>query len=282
MRRGFVNSWIAVQRDVCRLLAAHRRARGESYVAGGVALSVALDTQRLSRDLDLFHDTTEAVAASWDDDRRILTAAGYAVTPLRERPGFVQAMVVRGSDTLLVEWVRDSAFRFFPLVEHDELGLTLHPFDLATNKVLALVGRLEARDWVDVLACDERLQALGYLAWAACGKDPGFSPHGVLDHARRSAHYSAPELAALAFEGPPPDAAQLAQRWQAALRSAGDIIGRLPPSHVGEVVLSTTSELFRGGAAELDAAIAGGRLRFHAGRLGGALPQVTNAVSAQS
>jgi hypothetical protein len=28
-------------------------------------------------------------------------------------------------------------------VRHDELGLTLHPFDLATNKLLALVGRGE-------------------------------------------------------------------------------------------------------------------------------------------
>jgi hypothetical protein len=265
----------AFQRDVCRLLAAHRRTRGESYVAGGVALSVALDTQRLSRDLDLFHDTIDAVAASWDDDRRILAGAGCAVTALRERPGFVQATVARGADILLVEWVRDSAFRFFPLVEHDELGLTLHPFDLATNKVLALVGRVEVRDWVDVLVCDERLQALGYLAWAACGKDPGFSPHSLLDHARRSAHYSVQEVAALAFDGPPPDAAALAHRWQEALRSAGEIIGRLPAQHVGEVVLSTGGELFQGGAAELDAALASARVRFHAGRIGGALPHVT-------
>ena len=87
-----------------------------------------------------------------------------------------------------------SAYRFFPLVEHEELGLTLHPFDLATNKVLALIGRLEVRDWIDVIACDERLQPLGYLAWAACGKDPGFSPLGVIDHARRSSHYSSDEV----------------------------------------------------------------------------------------
>ena len=33
------------------------------------------------------------------------------------------------------------------LVEHPDFGLALHPFDLATNKVLALVGRLEACAW---------------------------------------------------------------------------------------------------------------------------------------
>jgi hypothetical protein len=164
-----------------------------------VALSVALQAQRLSRDLDLFHDTTEAVAASWDADRRQLEQHGYRVVVVRERPGFVEATIDRAGETLLIEWVRDSAFRFFPLVEDDDLGLTLHPFDLATNKVLALVGRLEVRDWIDVLTCDARLQPFGYLAWAASGKDPGFSPAAVLEHARRTTHYSAEEVAALAI-----------------------------------------------------------------------------------
>jgi len=62
-------------------------------------------------------------------------------------------------------------FSGFPVrMLHEELGLTLHPFDLATNKVLALVGRVEVRDWVDVITCSEQLQPLGFLAWAACGK----------------------------------------------------------------------------------------------------------------
>jgi hypothetical protein len=49
-----------LRRDVCRLLAAHRVASGESYVAGGAALNELLSTSRLSRDLDLFHDTVAA------------------------------------------------------------------------------------------------------------------------------------------------------------------------------------------------------------------------------
>jgi hypothetical protein len=191
-----------LQREVCRLLAAARRESGESYIAGGVALSIALSTSRLSRDLDVFHDTTEAVARSWDRDRTILESAGYAVTSLRERPGYVEAAVARQGRDLIMEWARDSAFRFFPLVEDEDLGLVLHPFDLATNKVLALVGRVEARDWIDVIACHERLQPLGYLAWAACGKDPGFTPSGILEQARRSSRYTDDEVSSLAFEGP--------------------------------------------------------------------------------
>ena len=72
---------------------------------------------------------------------------------------------------------------------------------------LALNLLLEVRDWVDVINSHAKLQPLGYLMWAACGKDPGFSPGSLLAHARRTARYSALELAQLQFEGDPPDAA---------------------------------------------------------------------------
>ena len=269
-----------LQRDVCRLLAGGRRRHRDSYVAGGVALSVALRSHRLSRDVDLFSDTTEAVARSWDRDRLSLESARFEVTPLRERPGYVEAAVARGQERLVMEWARDSAFRFFPLVEDDDLGLALHPFDLATNKVLALVGRLEARDWVDVLACDARLQPLGYLAWAACGKDPGFTPGGILAQARRSSRYSADELASLAFDGPPPSASDLSRQWRGALDRAGAVIDRLPAEHVGEAVLTQSATLFRGDAEELAEAETANRPRFHRGRAGGAWPHIRAPESA--
>ncbi|MEQ1731943.1 MAG: hypothetical protein ABL982_26520, partial [Vicinamibacterales bacterium] len=216
----------------------------------------------------------EAVAASWDDDRRTLASAGYDVQAQRERPGLVEATVSRDGETLAIEWAQDSAFRFFPLVEHAELGLTLHPFDLATNKVLALVGRLEVRDWIDVLLCDERLQPLGYLAWAACGKDPGFTPTGLLGHARRTARYSATEVDALAFEGPAPDAAALSLQWHRALDVADALIQLLPAAYVGEAVLSAEGDLLQFGPDDLTRELEAGRVRFHAGRIGGALPQL--------
>jgi hypothetical protein len=160
------------QRRVCQLLAENRLRSGESYVAGREALNELLRAPRLSRDIDLFHDTEEALAASWQADRTSLEGAGYAVRVFRERPGLVEAEVRRDVDVVRIEWARDSAFRFFPLVQHEDLGLTLHPFDLATSKVLALVGRVEPRDFVDTLTCDHRVQPFGYLAWAACGVLP--------------------------------------------------------------------------------------------------------------
>src|SRR5690606_28955172 len=71
------------QRTVCRIIARNRIAGGESYVAGGTALNAATAAARISRDIDLFHDTAEAVASSWEADRRLLEGEGYRVQPLR-------------------------------------------------------------------------------------------------------------------------------------------------------------------------------------------------------
>jgi len=262
------------QRGVCRLLAERRRASGESYIAGGVALLEVLAARRVSRDLDIFHDTAEAVAESWDADRGLLQSAGYAVEARRERPGFVEAVVTRDGDTLLVEWARDSAYRFFPLVEHAEFGLALHPFDLATNKVLALIGRAEPRDWIDVIECHRSFQPLGYLSWAACGKDPGFTPAGILAHAARTTHYAQAEIDALAFEGDAPKADELSRRWHAALDDARATVARLPLEQAGRAVLDPQGHLFKGTPDQLVDALATGGLQFHEGRIGGAWPSV--------
>jgi hypothetical protein len=262
------------QRTVCRLLAETRIASGESYVAGGVALNELLAAPRRSRDIDLFHDTDEALDASWRADRSLLEGNGLTVQVLRERPGIVQARASAASDVVLIEWVRDSAYRFFPLVEHPDLGLVLHPFDLATNKLLAMVGRLEPRDWVDVIECDTRLQPLGYLAWAACGKDPGFSPKSILEQAARGAHYAAPEIATLDFEGEPPDPAALSRRWHAMLAAAHQVIDALPAAEVGRCVLTDRGELCRDTRDDLAHALARGAIRFHTGTIRGAVPRV--------
>jgi hypothetical protein len=75
----------------------------------------------------------------------LLEAHGYEIGIVRERPAFVEALITKDRDQVLLQWTCDSAYRFFPLVEHPDFGLTLHPFDLATNKVLALVASLLRR-----------------------------------------------------------------------------------------------------------------------------------------
>jgi hypothetical protein len=263
-----------LQRRICRLLAANRIASGESYVAGGVALNELIGAARVSRDIDLFHDTTEALEATWRADRALLESEGYSVLVLRERVGLVEAEVGDAADRARLEWARDSAYRFFPLQEHDELGLTLHPLDLATNKVLALVGRLEVRDWVDVIASDARIQPLGYLAWAASGKDPGWGPAAIIEVAARTGRYSVDEVAELAFEGDAPDAADLATAWHRMLGLARETLALLPPAEAGKCVLGRDGGPMRAGPADLAIALEAGEVRFHRGSIRGALPSI--------
>jgi hypothetical protein len=263
------------QQAICRLIAANRLEQGEAYVAGGVALNLLAGGRRLSRDLDLFHDTLEALEATWQADRRLLQSHGYEIRSIHERPGYVEAVVSKEAETVLMQWTRDSAFRFFPLVRHEELGLVLHPFDLATNKVLALAGRLEIRDWIDMITCHERIQPLGYLVWAACGKDPGFSPLTILEQAGRSGRYTTAELEGLSFDGPPPDLADLLRRWHSIVREAREVVGVLPAEHVGTCVLHRQGDLYRGDLAQLRRDLATDNLVFHLGTIRGAYPQIS-------
>ena len=54
----------AFQSSVLRLLADNRRNNAESYVAGGLALNYKLGTPRVSRDIDVFHDSDEEFLAA--------------------------------------------------------------------------------------------------------------------------------------------------------------------------------------------------------------------------
>jgi len=263
----------AFQIALLRLLADSRKKNGISYIAGGVALNQALGTPRLSRDIDLFHDTTEALHATWASDRSLLERAGYAIELLREIPSFVEAYLRKEDDGVLVQWLRDSAFRFFPLVEDDLLGLTMHPLDLATNKMLALAGRLEPRDWVDMIACHRLLQPLGYLAWAACGKDPGINPVSLLADASRL-RFAQAELDFLAFADSSPSAASLSRTWKEAIRTGKKIIDRLPDEHLGKCLLFPNGSPYDAETNTLEQDLKNGTVLFHPGAIYGAWPQL--------
>lgn len=263
----------SLQRRVCLVLADQRKRSGESYVAGGVALNEAIAGARRSRDIDLFHDTEAALVATCAMDRAALEAAGFRVETVRELPAFVEARVSDAVDAVLVQWARDSAFRFFPLVGHETFGLTLHPLDLATNKLLAVVGRREPRDWVDIVECEAKVQALGYLAWAAAGKDPGFSPLHIVEECARIRYVQA-ELDGLDFEGAPPRAKELSARWHAAVGDARAILGALPGDEAGKCVLDVQGGPTKASATRLPDELRAGHVIFHAGSIRGAFPEV--------
>lgn len=272
----------AFQRRVCKLIAANRVKSGESYVAGGIALSELTRTSRLSQDIDLFHDTREALADSWLADRRELDKNGYTTTIIREMTTFIEVEVSREGESVRMQWCCDSAFRFFPLIEHPDFGLVLSPFDLATNKVLALVGRAEVRDWIDALVCHKEIQPLGYLVWACAGKDPGLNPSFVLNEAKRASRYTPEDIAGLSFEGVPPNLADLSGKWRLASQQAQVVVDLLPEDHVGECVLDQKGALFRGEPDELKQALENDFLQFHKGHIGGSMPVFCDMLDKKS
>lgn len=260
------------QIKVLRLLVANRE-EVESYFAGGAALNQILGSGRMSHDIDLFHDSAEALQATWSGDRSILLENGFIVDIIREAISFVEAEVRRGGERVLIQWVRDSAFRFFPLVNDGDFGKMLHPFDLATNKVLALAGRLEPRDWLDTIECHRQMQQLGFLVWAACGKDPGINPEMLLSEGSRH-HYSQLELDMLDYVGTTPSAHSSGAEWKNAIASAKQIIEMLPEEHLGECLLSREGNLYNGPLEQIEKDLKDNTIRFHKGTIRGAWPTI--------
>ncbi len=180
----------ALQKDVLAVLAANRSE--ESHFAGGVVLNAAEDSARYSHDFDIFHELAEEVARASSRDVELLRSAGFTVQTL-SREGeweksctFRKAKVLRGAESVEIDWAADSAFRFFPIERDPQFGWRLHLFDLATNKALTLSARTETRDYVDILDLHRRFP-LAAICWAACGKDPGFTPLSLLKMMRRFA-----------------------------------------------------------------------------------------------
>ncbi len=262
------------QKKICRLIADSRKQQGASYIAGGVSLNTLASGTRISHDIDIFNDTLDALHYGWDNDRKLLAGNGYNISVVRERESFVEAVVSKDDNSVVLQWTRDSAFRFFPLVEHVDFGLTLHPVDLATNKCLALVGRLEVRDWIDMITCHKNIQHLGLLAWAACGKDPGFSPAFIVAQAGRTAHYSEVELDMLVFDGDPPEFKDLNSTWKNALDEAGKLVQLLDAREAGKCLLRQTGELLNGTFPEIKDNLKTGNLHFHSGSICGAFPHI--------
>jgi hypothetical protein len=220
----------SIQVEVLRLIAANRSP--ENYLAGATVLHRAEDSPRISQDLDFFHDVAESVATSAEADAATLRSAEYEVEWTLRTPTFYRAAIKAGADQLKIEWAQDSAFRFFPVQADDKCGYRLQDADAAINKVLALAGRSEARDFVDVLHLHSSYLSLGAMAWAACGKDPGFTPEFLLDQAGRHVAYSQHDIDSLQLRTPL-DIKLLKKEWIAALEEAKEFCSTLPAEEVG-------------------------------------------------
>ncbi len=201
------------QTRITRLALALPEAAGFVLAGGGAMLAYGL-VDRPTRDLDLFTADPAALPPFAAALELALTAAGLGVTTGRVASAYQQLMVVDGDETVLVELAHDA--RLWPSTTL-AVGPVLSVEELAADKTLALFGRAEPRDLVDVSALAAGLGTDELLSLAAA-KDAGFDRAVLADAIGFAAVQPDSRFLALGLD--PPDLATLrqwAQTWRAEL-----------------------------------------------------------------
>ncbi len=258
----------SLQSYVLRALAAERSL--DSYIAGGVALN--REGPRFSDDIDIFQDTELRLESAAAADAKTLTKAGLKLAWKKVQTGKREAEVEGLGDRMRLEWVQDSAFRFFPPQRDELFGYVLHSVDLATNKASAAADRREPRDIVDLLTIHKNVLPLGAVICAAVGRFPGQSPEEMLSDITRHSRFTAEEFRALATDRPI-DVQDLHRHIRDMIEDAGQFISRVPSASVGVVFLEEGKPV----QPDLDALA---RYQQHAGAPGGVWPSSREILTA--
>jgi hypothetical protein len=156
------------QLEVAHLLFGLPEALGFA-LAGGSALLALGAIDRPTRDIDAFvaarpetppGDVGPLVAAL----RACLVGEGWTVTVDRALVTFARLLAERGDDAVEIDLAVDSP-PLFPVEIVDELPV-LAGQDLAARKVLAILDRVEGRDFTDLRALADRYSQSEIMAWA--------------------------------------------------------------------------------------------------------------------
>lgn len=230
------------QKELLLLLASTRSER--SYFAGGSILNFSLP--RCSSDFDIFHDDYVACTKSFVTDIAMLRQNGYKVDILRtpEKHGIGEVVVSKLDETgqsasgaTQIQWATDSAYRFFPVECDEHLGFCLNYHDLATNKILALAGRSEIRDYYDVCEMIQTGKPVTAYIWAACAKDPGYTPNSLLDYMSLNSKYRIEQFNSIYTAGNSLDVIQCKNLFQSMLHMAREHFSYAPIDQYGCIYL---------------------------------------------
>lgn len=140
-------------------------------LAGGGALIAQGIVPRPTEDLDFFTARQIGnVEAASDALITAVVARGWTTDLLRSGPDF-RRWAITGPETVLVDLAVDSPSTGTPTLTI--AGPALAPADLVVRKTLALFGRAEPRDYIDVYVLNQRFNREDTLDKAAAA-DPGF------------------------------------------------------------------------------------------------------------
>jgi len=166
-----------LQRRVARIVAELPEAEGFA-LAGGAALVIAQVVDRETRDPDFFGATADRVDRLVPALEHALRLDGLDVSRKRANRGFAHFTISDNTGGLTeLDLGVDARIRE---AESGPLGPMLALEELAADKTLALFGRAQARDFIDVAALADRF-GFDQLCELAAEKDPGFSPAVLLD-----------------------------------------------------------------------------------------------------
>ena len=255
------------QKRVLRILAKNRNP--DSYVAGALVINEHPGTPRYSGDIDIFHSEKQAVLEAARQDAACLTKRGMTVDMDVVTDTFVRAVVIAGDQGTRLDWVIDSAYRFFPVEPSALFGYKLNYWDACVNKLLALAGRVSEqdllRDTLDVLEINRTKLSMGALCWAAVGKDPGWTPELLLNTISMRTHFRDEDFLALKLREHF-TVRDFKVQWLAIVQEAKTLIRTLPQEQVGCLYLDSTGRPVTPDTSALS------KLTPHYGTLGGAWP----------
>lgn len=154
-------------------------------LAGGGALIAQGIVPRLTEDLDFFTTRHRGnVDAASDALIAAATDRGWHSKLLRRGPEF-RRWAITGPQTVLVDLAVDSPSTSTPTVTI--AGPALAPAELVVRKTLALFGRAEPRDFIDVYVLNQqfdRTETLGKAAEADAGFNMAVFAQALRSHRR--------------------------------------------------------------------------------------------------
>ncbi|MEM3442251.1 MAG: nucleotidyl transferase AbiEii/AbiGii toxin family protein [Candidatus Bathyarchaeia archaeon] len=148
--------------------------RGDFYFTGGTALAVCYLHHRESDDLDFFTADPASLDPAARDFENTLRSAGLNVQVERRQATFVRLLI---EQELKVDLALDTPFRLKPTAQLSINGIKMFVDDLediAANKMLALFGRAEPRDFIDVYFLSKEYFDFIEMTQMAAKKDTGF------------------------------------------------------------------------------------------------------------
>jgi hypothetical protein len=159
-----------LQEEVAAIIASLAEAE-DFALAGGAALIMREQVERRTRDLDFFGLSAAAVDRLVPVAEHALARAGFDVERVVSGVGFARLVVQGFGERTEVDLAADA--RLFPAEVGPAGILLLASEELAVDKVLAVFGRAEARDFVDLMAVEGQFD-LDRLFRLAAEKDRGF------------------------------------------------------------------------------------------------------------